>query len=162
MIEENDIGISIVCYSLIDITNTGITNSFTKAAIPLMDKGGQKVTDQESWLRSRNQQRNFETLIQGISLRSQPLYSSPPKLEGLDTAIFNFGEEYTGVQFVWTFKFKIEHPQAFKKNDDELGLLLDDLNYVPCILNLTETAEIKDPIFITLGPKTNIQFDILQ
>lgn len=150
MNEENNIGISIICRSQIDITATGITNNFNKASVPMTDKAGQKITDQISWNKSRNQQRNFETIIQGISLRSQPIFEELPEVD----------EEAS--EKTWVFKFRIEHKDAFRRDDEELGILLDDLNYVPCILKLTESAQIEEPIFITRGPKANIQFDILQ
>ena len=54
-----------------DITATGITGHFKPAKIPFRDAAGNTITDLESWTRSRNQQRNWETITQILGLRTQ-------------------------------------------------------------------------------------------
>jgi hypothetical protein len=59
----------IICYTLIDITSTGFVRK--------------PKTPQDTKL--RNQQRNYETFIQLISLRSQPsLITKPSLIENFD------------------------------------------------------------------------------
>jgi hypothetical protein len=41
--------------------------------IPFEDQAGQPIQDLAAWNRSRNQQRNWETLLQILGLRAQPM-----------------------------------------------------------------------------------------
>ena len=59
----------ITCYTLFDITQTGVLNR----SRPSVD---QDMTD---WTCKRNTQANFDTILQVISLRSQPESLSIPK-----------------------------------------------------------------------------------
>ena len=54
--------IKIACYTLFDITQTGVLNR-SKPAVDM---------DPEVWIYKRNTQCNFDTILQVISLRSQP------------------------------------------------------------------------------------------
>ena len=60
---------TITCYTLFDITPTGIMNRH------------RPVVDEEIpiWLQKRNTQCNFDTVIQSISLRSQPDVTRNPE-----------------------------------------------------------------------------------
>ena len=46
------------CQTLFDITATGVTGHYKSARIPFLDRAGQTIKNEESWNRSRNQQRN--------------------------------------------------------------------------------------------------------
>ena len=59
----------IECYTLFDITQTGVLNRSRPV-------DGQ---DLDQWVHKRNTQANFDTLLQIISLRSQPEIVSSPK-----------------------------------------------------------------------------------
>lgn len=128
-------------FTLVDITNTGVTRS-------------RPGNDHE-----RNQQRNWETLIQVLSLRTQPLEINGPIDSGYELAGDSiFGEMYKGLQTVWYFSFGVEAQSVFTKGKDIVGLLYDNFAEVPIIQGLDETAKFMLPIFYPYGAIKNIHF----
>lgn len=150
----------LTCHTLIDITRTGVVSNFRKEIPLFVDDASQIVRDAASWSRSRNQQRNFETIIQIISLRAQPVFLEPPKKSIVDLAMSKFGLAYTGEHTVWSFRFSVEHASVFDKQKGDLISLLTDMHNVPCITDLTETVNIAQPLFNTQDEYTNIYFGI--
>lgn len=128
-------------YTLVDITNTGVTR------------------DRDNNYLQRNQERNWETVLQCVSLRAQPM-NIVTKSEEIDLDHMEFGEMYTGKHRVWSFAFVVEHAGVFTKNADPLGLLDDSFDQVPIITGLEETARFMLPIFWTGGAIKNIYFKI--
>jgi hypothetical protein len=102
----------------------------------------------------RDQQRNWETVIQVLGLKTQPLIVKYPvhfaneKLEH-----FDFGEFYQGVHSVWAFQFRGEREDFYM-----LEQLEEDFDQVPVTLGLEETARFMLPIFHTYGILKNIYF----
>lgn len=125
----------IICKTKFDCTNTGITGRFQSSKLPTKDINNNLITDDTSWNTARNQQRNLETLIQLISLRSQPMDLSTPVKQGDE----------------WVFQFEIESPMVY--GEDFVDLYTDCSN-VPMITGLNET----DTSSNVLIPKTNIWF----
>jgi hypothetical protein len=100
----------------------------------------------------KKQQQNFLSLLQTISLRANPSYESSPKYFYSDEKTNMFGNMYQGPQKIWKFNFCIEYEYAFKDQDgNQSGLLTKDLNLVPIIIELTETANIHLPVFDTVS-----------
>ena len=128
-------------FTLIDITPTGV--------ISYSPQNEHK----------RNQQRNWETVLQCIGLRSQPMHIVT-RVEEIDLELMNFGEMYSGRQRVWSFAFTVEHADAFAHGSDPLALLHDSFDQVPIICGLRETARFMLPIFWTAGAIKNIYFKI--
>lgn len=129
------------CQTYFDITATGVTGHFRPAGVPFEDKSGQQITDLNSWNRARNQQRNWETLTQLISMRAQIF----ELLEPLD---------YNGT---WSFEFEVETPDVFGPADDPVSILRADANSIPMINNLNNTRELA-PILKPSGSDQNIWF----
>lgn len=130
-------------YSLVDITPTGVIR-------------GNNVDELE-----RNQQRNWETVLQCIGLRTQPLNIKPPEEATVsDLAIMNFGDFYQGTdQKVWTWLWATESKEIYDLPNKPLGGLLQDLEQVPIITGLTETARFMLPIFYPYGSIKNIYIE---
>ena len=125
----------IVCKTTFDCTNTGITGRFQASKLPVKDINNNIITNDVSWNKARNQQRNFETLIQLISLRSQPMnLSTPIKQEDK-----------------WVFQFETESEMVY--GEDFFELYADCVD-VPMITGLNETGLVDK----LLAPKTNIWF----
>jgi len=121
------------CYTLIDITPTGIIR-------------GESV--------ERDQQRNWQTVLQVLSLKTQPdIIQGPTIFEVDDISSTSFGEFYQGTQLVWAFQFKGERPEFY-----DIDSLKQDFDQVPIILGLNETARFMLPIFHTAGALKNIYF----
>ena len=139
---QRNLGKQIIGFTLVDITNTGVTR----------DLPGLEL--------ERNQQRNWETVLQCIGLRAQPMnvqcHATPGEL--LELKDWEFGEMFNGKHKVWAFSFTVEHSEVFAKDGDPLGLLDDAFDEVPIISYLTESARFLLPIFYTSGPIKNIYF----
>ena len=114
--------------------------------IPFEDKSGQHVLDLTDWNRSRNQQRNWETLLQILGLKAQPT--------DLVLPVHRLG--------TWEFEFAIESEGVYLdgNNPDPLAGLLQDCDGVPMLTGLTETAGVERSIS-THGPDQNIWFVLL-
>ena len=129
------------CQTYFDITATGVTGHFKPTLVPFEDRAGQSITDLTSWNRSRNQQRNWETLTQLISMRAQ---------------IFELLEPL-GYNGNWSFEFEVETPDVFGPGDDPVRVLRTDADGVPMINNLNNTREL--PLVLkTQGTEQNIWF----
>lgn len=126
--------------TLVDITNTGTTRN---------NPGCEK---------SRDQQRNWETVLQTIGLRAQPIMVDGPVSDIVDDDLVAklFGEMHTGSQRIWIANIGIEHKDVFMQDDDPLLLLKNDFNQVPVVAGLDETARFILPIFYSFGAIKNI------
>lgn len=144
----------ITCYTLFDITNTGVINR---------TRPGEDI-DPETWKYKRNVQCNFDTVLQAISLRSQPDVVRIPEQKKIKFSEFtNFGflfeqegeEEYN----CWSFDFEIHHPSVFDNGVSELGALYEDCNGVPMIKVGTEWTKLPDFLDST-DELRNIYFEV--
>ena len=146
------------CYTLFDITQTGVTNH--RRVTGTTDRAGQSIDTPAGINRSRNQQRNFETIIQLISLRIQPFEITVPVYGIYNMDEINLGNRYIGEQKVWTFDFSIEGNNIFGIGNNPTQLIDEDCKHVPMILNLTETAD--TTAYITVDDNNrNLRFDLI-
>ena len=120
-----------------DCRPTGITGHFRPNILPITDQQEQAITDQSTWLRSRNQQRNWETIMQLISLYTQPLRVSRVRLQDLQ----------------WRFEFDTDVEDVFRLDDDPVGRLKQACTGVP-IINYVEQE-----LTTLLRPDVNIWFE---
>lgn len=127
-------------FTLVDITRTGVTHNRPEVE------------------HQRDQQRNWETVIQCLGLRTQPMDILGPRVTEFYVDSDTFGEMYIGKQKVWCWTFTIEKEGIWQSGDDPLALLLKDFNEVPIIQGLDETAKFILPIFYTSGAIKNIFF----
>ncbi len=144
-------------YTLFDITATGILHPGSYHISTFIDKAGQTINDINSWEKSRNQHRNWQTIIQLIGLREQPEFLSTPRKISANLSQFEFGNIYDGTQSIWTAEFVIGHIESYTK-DNELDLLKLDFNLIPLIINLNETVNINPHCLITNGNYCNTYF----
>lgn len=136
----------IICKTLFDCTYTGVTGNFKAGQIPFVDRAGQKINEVADWNKSRNQQRNWETIMQLVSLNTQPQDIVPPQF----------------INGVWQFEFRVESADVFAANNssDPLAGLKQNCTGVPMITNLNE-AKIIEPVLSALGPDQNIWFETI-
>lgn len=122
-----------------DITPTGVVHY--RKSVEL---------DTERYNFMRNQQRNYDTIIQCISLRCNPS---------------NIQTKHVVVEdhLMWCMYFEIDKEDIYWKDNDPLGLLKEDCEGVPMIIGLEETY--KDGFFhphlITKGISANISFSVV-
>ena len=139
---------------MFDITQTGVLNR----SKPSVD---QDMTD---WTYKRNTQANFDTILQVISLRSQPESLSIPKKRLIKFDDFeNFGFLFQQIENetypMWEFSFDIQHHSVFNDGISELGALYNDCNGVPMILCGTEWEKL--PSFLDTSEELkNIYFTV--
>ena len=119
------------CYTLFDIT----------------DKG------------NRSETRNWNTLVQVISLRTQPFITQFPLFEISNLKKYRFGKDYKGTAKVWSFEFEVDHPDLFVDGDDPIANLLSDSNLVPLIDNTNFNLPPK--CLITSGYSCNIYYEFI-
>ena len=131
------------CQTLFDITATGITGHCKQSRMPFQDRAGQVIRDSESWNRSRNQQRNWETLTQILSLRTQLFEITEPI------------QDQTGTR--WMFEFETETEGVYGPTDDPVSVLRSDAQGVPMLRELDNDPDI-ETVLVTEGPRQNIWF----
>jgi len=145
---------TLTCYTLFDITTTGVTNRSRPTDVILLDQ----------WLHKRNTQCNFDTVIQSISLRSQPdVVKQPEKISIRFDEFTDFGflfqQADDEIYPCWTFDFEIQHASVFEDGINELGALYNDCDQVPMIKCGTEWAIL--PAFLDTSPELrNIYFKV--
>ena len=103
-----------------DITNTGVVRNFKASNMPCTI-GGRTITSEAEWIKLRQQQANWETLVQLISLRTQPMNIR---------TIVNKKD--------WTLEFDVEVKDVYMKDGDPLGYLKEDCENVPMLTGLDE------------------------
>lgn len=134
----------IQCRTIFDVTETGITGHFRPQQIPFRDRAGNNITDQATWTRSRNQQRNLETITQLLQLRTQIFEVSTPQQQ----------------QGYWTFCFTVEFEGIYQQDLDEFGILKQDCDGVPMLTGLDEQFVTNS--FLTVdGSQQNIWFEFI-
>lgn len=129
------------CTTLFDITKTNVTTR------------RQLLETQVYPEKQRNQQRNLETILQIISLRTQPENISEPscKMISIDWKSVYMDSE----QKVWSFTFDVDKESVFRNDSSDLGNLYDDCEGVPMIIDLDESCKLQEILCFD-----NIHFEI--
>ena len=132
-----------VCQTLFDITATGTTGHPKATRWPCQDRSGQVIADAEAWNRSRNQQRNWETLQQILGLRTQITEITDPVIDASGTR--------------WMFEFSTDTAGAFGSDSDPTAVLRTDAAGVPMLTDNVSEA-VSDTCLCTQGRHQNIWF----
>lgn len=130
--------------TLVDITATGVVRS-----------NGQRDVE-------RNQQRNWETVLQVLGLRTQPhVISFPYKIMYTESDVHSlFGNFNSGDHTVWRFEFNADQPGAYGTEHGAVAGIAADFEEVPIITGLTETAKFMLPIFYPRGAIKNVHLAV--
>jgi hypothetical protein len=139
--------IRIKCTTRFDITETGIRNRAFRSNMPFQDKTGRTIATQAEWQHARNQQANWETVNQVISLRTLPERISTPAVDS--------------AAGIWSFEFDVVDPGSISYNSNPVGYLIADCDGVPMITGLGESSN--STAFLSSQDSTaNIWFDVVQ
>jgi len=133
----------ILCRTFFDCSPTGVTGHYRASQVPFTDGAGQLIEDQHAWTFARNQQRNWETLNQLISLRTQVFdVEFVPSPEG-----------------EWCFEFSVDHGEVYSTtgNPNDTSGLVNECAGVPMLTGLTESLT-EQYTLIVEGPDQNIWF----
>lgn len=136
----------ILCQTLFDCRFTGVTGNFRSSEMPFQDRADQIINNTQDWNRSRNQQRNYETLLQIFGLRTQPMNVTRPVKHG-DR---------------WEFSFETETEGVFGilGDTDPLRNLKMDCEGVPMVQTL-EAIALNTSVLVTSGAQQNIWFSVI-
>lgn len=148
--------ITIRCQTLFDITPTGVKNRRPS------DVTGKELSD---LVKRQQQQSNYDTVLQVISLRSQPESISQVKKSDILLNDSDFGFLYSSNQedntiSAWSFTFTVQHDSVFQNDDGVLGELFNDCEQVPMITNLLESVKLTPQLNVDTDLK-NIHFEIV-
>jgi len=137
--------------TVFDCTCTGTTSHRKLQDTPIINKVGTSISTVDEWNFSRNQQRNWETILQCVGLKTQAIDITYPVCTTL------------GKNKYWKLSFCVEQLGIFDDGEDELGLLKNDMHGVPMIVGLTEHYKegFLFPYLIAHGAKSNIRFKML-
>lgn len=144
----------ILCQTLFDITQTGVAQR----------RQPSNLTEEQfaRWNIQHRQQANYDTVLQVVSLRSQPEVVVEPHCEMIELNS-DWGFEFDnaeGQQKCWMFEFTVQHASVFNNLDGELGTLDLDCEDVPMITGLSESMTL--PQFLSTTPELrNIKFSII-
>jgi len=120
-----------------DITPTGINRPYKQQTLPTKINGKDIKTIDE-WNRFRRQQSNWETVLQVLLFRTQPM-----KLSNV------------AYDKKWCFTFVNETQDVFLLDGDSLGALKRDFEGTPIIIGLDEKENVL-PYIHTSGKNQNI------
>jgi len=126
-----------------DCRRTGVVGHYRLGSAKFIDQAGQAVIDRSSWDRSRNQQRNLETLVQLLGMRTQLINVTAPE-QNPETQL-------------WEFVVEPDRADTFA---DGFAGLKNDCEGVPMLLNLGEAAGTANRL-VTQGADANIWFQII-
>jgi hypothetical protein len=142
----------ICCYTLFNITHTGVLN-----------RSRPNEDNVSEWLRKRNTQCNFDTVLQAISLRSQPeVVKVPIRIEMQEADFIKFGFLYNKedkISYYWKFEFEVQHASVFENGIIPLGALYNDCNGIPMILCEDQLAMLSN-FLDTSSELKNIHFEV--
>lgn len=139
------------CCTLFDVTYTGVTNRSKPIG-----------NDIETWVKQRNTQCNFDTILQAISLRSQPdIVRNPVQSQINDELLNKFGFVYQQSDIdmnCWIFEFEVHHVSVFDNHVGQFGALYNDCHGVPMIRDTKHIFDIT-PFLDTSDELKNIHFE---
>ena len=118
--------------------------------ITLIDITRSKPAREETDRILLGQQANFNSLLQAIGLRSNIEWLKDPTKH--TSAL---PDRLGGKATHWIWEFECERDEVFLHNNDPVYLLVQDLNRVPVVTNLTNSADIDPAAFQTQGASIN-------
>ena len=136
----------ILCRTFFDCSATGITGHYRPHQVPFRDQLDNHITDSITWNRSRNQQRNWETIQQIIGLRSQATIIHGPN----------------NIDNQWQFIFEVDSPGVYSGTGHlgNLDSLINECDGIPMCAELNETHGVSLQL-ITTGTDQNIWFETI-
>ena len=92
-----------------------------------------------------NQQSNFMSFFNCLSMRFNPYYDQSPRVEQEDVKALGFGSDYSGQHRVWTFDFTLDTATSITDH----ATLVKDFDLIPVIPGLTESISKNNNMFRT-------------
>ena len=102
------------------------------------------------------QQSNFNSLLQAIGLRSNVEWVRDPKKH-----TGSLPDGIGGKATHWIWEVDCEREDVFLKDNDPVGLLVDDLHGVPVVVDLENSVDIDPAAFQTKNGNQNTWLTII-
>jgi hypothetical protein len=136
---------SYMMHTLVDITKNGnLKNNF-----PFETAAGDMIDGKESLRTARNQNSNFNTMIQMLQIRGNIVWEDDPVRFTHDLSVTKFGSYYEGTNTSWHFSFFTEQTDVFGNENDPTEQLTEDFNLVPILTECKNSAHFPIQTFIT-------------
>ena len=133
-------------HTLVDI----IENGNLKKEFPFTTQFGDVISDKHSLNVARNQNSNFNTMLQILQIRGNVTWEqSPQRVELPSLGNHQFGSYHEGKQTTWHFQFFTEQVGVYGDLTDPTQNLQEDFNLVPIITDCMNTAHFPVQTFIT-------------
>ena len=137
-------------HTLVDITDNGSLHK----PFPFKTPSGEVVHDKHSLSIARNQNNNFNTMLQLLQIRGNVTWEVPPLRINDTLGNSAFGSAYEGKHLSWHFTFFAEQSEVYGDHLNPTAQLIDDFNVVPIINFCKETATFPTSTFITQDDRT--------
>ena len=137
-------------HTLVDITDNGNL----KQQFPFKTAADQVIHDKHSLAIARNQNSNFNTLLQLLQMRANITWEVPPEKINDTLGNSNFGSFYEGKHNTWHFQFFTEQSGVYGNDDMMTSSLISDFHNVPIVSFCKETATFPLSTFDTENHKT--------
>jgi len=136
---------SYMMHTLVDITKNGnLVKNF-----PFETPAGDIIDGKEALRTAKNQNNNFNTMIQMLQIRGNITWEEDPVRYNHDLSITKFGKYYEGQNTSWHFTFFTEQTDVFGDQNNPTEQLVEDFNLVPILIGCKETAHFPIQTFIT-------------
>ena len=134
-------------HTLVDITHNGNL----KQQFPFTTLAGGKIHDKHTLANARNQNSNFNTMLQLLQMRGNITWEHPPHRVDKELKCGNhgFGSFYEGAHTTWHFQFFTEQPAVYGDNVDPTSSLVEDFSLVPVMAECHNTANLPVQTFVT-------------
>ena len=137
-------------HTLVDITDNGSLHR----TFPFKTPGREVVHDKQTLAIARNQNSNFNTMLQLLQIRGNVTWEVPPTRINDTLGNSAFGSAYEGKHLSWHFSFFVEQDEVYGDRLNPTAQLIDDFDLVPIINFCKETATFPTSTFITQDHRT--------
>jgi len=133
-------------HTLVDITQNGNINK----QFPFKSESGGMIHNKDTFAIARNQNANFNTMIQLLQMRGNITWDLPPERMDLpNLGNHGYGSYYEGKHSTWHFQFYSEQAGVYGDILDPTENLVEDFNLIPVLTDCTNTAHFPIQTFIT-------------
>lgn len=137
-------------HTLVDITDNGVLHK----PFPFKTSSNELIHDKASLAMARNQNNNFNTMLQLLQIRGNITWEQPPMRVNSVLGNTAFGSAYEGKHYSWHFTFFTEQVEVYGDVNDPTAQLKEDFDLVPIINFCKETATFPTNTFITSSHDT--------
>lgn len=104
---------------------------------------------------AKQQQDNFQTLHQTLEMRGIVFTESDPKMVMMDWTKYGYGRK----EATWVWEISTERDDLYLIENDPVGGMILDVEYIPFVDQCTETAYFKQCVFSARLKPINILFE---